>query len=143
MNLKGFVLASVLALAIGGLESAVRAQSSAGRWVGSWATAVVGRPQLPPPPGPPAPAPFMRNACPAPATPPPVAPAPGQTFGPQPFMHFTNQTLRQIVHVSVGGSRAARRAQQPFRHRAAHHRRRPHCIAREGCGPSSLPAAVR
>jgi lysophospholipase L1-like esterase len=105
MKLKGFVLASALALAIGGLDSAVRAQPSTGRWVGTWATALVGRPQLPPPPGPPAPAPFMRNACPAPAVPPPVAPAPGQTFGPQPFMHFTNQTLRQIVHVSVGGTR--------------------------------------
>jgi lysophospholipase L1-like esterase len=106
MNLKRFVLAGAFALAIGGLESGIRAQSSSGRWVGTWATAVVGRPQLPPPPGPPAPAPFMRNACPAPAAPPPVAPMPGQTFAPQPFIHFTNQTLRQIVHVSVGGSRA-------------------------------------
>jgi lysophospholipase L1-like esterase len=37
---------------------------------------------------------------------PPVAPAPGQTFAPQPYVHFTNQTLRQIVHTSVGGSKA-------------------------------------
>ena len=47
----------------------------------------------------------MPSACPAPAAPPPVPP-PGQTYGPQPFAHFTNQTLRQIVHTSVGGSRA-------------------------------------
>ena len=46
MNLKSFVLASALALAIGGLESAVRAQSSAGRWVATWSTALVGRPQI-------------------------------------------------------------------------------------------------
>jgi lysophospholipase L1-like esterase len=46
----------------------------------------------------------MQNACPPPAAP-AVTPAPGQTFGPQPFVHFTNQTLRQIVHVSAGGSR--------------------------------------
>jgi lysophospholipase L1-like esterase len=46
----------------------------------------------------------MPSACPPPVTP-PVTPAPGQTFGPQPFVPFTNQTLRQIAHVSVGGSR--------------------------------------
>ena len=28
-----------------------------------------------------------------------------QTFAPPPFVHFTNQTLRQIVRTSVGGSR--------------------------------------
>ena len=43
---------------------------------------------------------------PLPAAPPPVAPPAGQTFAPQPFVHFTNQTLRQIVHTSIGGSRA-------------------------------------
>ena len=36
----------------------------------------------------------------------PVAPAPGQTFAPPPYVHLTNQTLRQIVHVTIGGSRA-------------------------------------
>jgi lysophospholipase L1-like esterase len=49
----------------------------------------------------------MRNACPAPpapATPPPAPPA-GSTFAPQPFVHFTNQTLRQVVRTSIGGSR--------------------------------------
>ena len=83
------------------------ARSSAERWVGTWSTALVGRPQMPPPPGPPAPAPFMRNACPAPPAPanPPAAPPPASTFAPPPFMHFTNQTLRQIVRTSVGGSR--------------------------------------
>jgi lysophospholipase L1-like esterase len=68
------------------------AQSAAEHWVGTWSTSEVGRPQTPPAvmPGPP---PFMANQCP-PA--PPPAPA---------FMHFSNQTLRQIVHTSIGGSR--------------------------------------
>ena len=49
----------------------------------------------------------MPNACPAPAAPatPPAVPPPGVTFAPPPFVHFTNQTLRQIVRTSVGGSR--------------------------------------
>jgi lysophospholipase L1-like esterase len=49
----------------------------------------------------------MRNACPAPPAPavPPASPTVGTTFGPAPFVHFTNQTLRQIVRTSVGGSR--------------------------------------
>jgi lysophospholipase L1-like esterase len=94
---------AMLALAIGTFEPAPRAQG-ADRWVGTWATALVGRPQMPPPPGPPGPPPFMRNACPAPASA-PVAPPPSVAFGPQPFTHFINQTLRQIVRTSVGGSR--------------------------------------
>src|SRR5262249_44381922 len=98
--------ASLLALAIGTLTANLQGQTSGGRWVSTWATAPVGRPLTPPPPGPPAPPPFMATACRTPPPPPPVAPPPGQTFGPQPFTHFTNQTLRQIVHVSVGGSRA-------------------------------------
>jgi lysophospholipase L1-like esterase len=77
------------------------------RWVGTWATAEVGRPQNPfaPAPGPPL-APVMVNTrCGPPATP-PVAPPPGQTFAPAPYMHFTNQTLRQVVRTSIGGSKA-------------------------------------
>jgi len=87
--------------------SGVLAQSGAAdRWVGTWATAEVGRPQNPIPPAGPPLRPFMVNTrCPAPATP-PVAPPPGQTFAPPPYIHFTNQTLRQIVHASIGGSKA-------------------------------------
>jgi lysophospholipase L1-like esterase len=50
----------------------------------------------------------MANTCPAPPAPavPPVQPAAGQTFAPQPYIHFTNQTLRQIVHTSIGGTTA-------------------------------------
>jgi lysophospholipase L1-like esterase len=101
---------AVAALALGfvllSMGSDTFAQSgTADRWVGTWTTAEVGRPQTPvlPPPGPP---PFMANTrCPAPPAP-PVASPPGQTFAPPPFIHFTNQTLRQIVHASIGGSKA-------------------------------------
>ncbi len=59
-------------------------------WVGTWMVAHIGRPQNPPPP-------------PVPLTP----PAQGQTAAPapMPFMHFNNQTLRQIVRTSIGGRR--------------------------------------
>jgi lysophospholipase L1-like esterase len=63
---------------------------STARWVGTWSTSEVGRPQTPPPPAPALP-PFQANQCPAA---PPAAPT---------FMHFNNQTLRQIVHSSIGG----------------------------------------
>jgi lysophospholipase L1-like esterase len=105
-SVKSVAIASVLALALGMGRPVVRAQPSSGHWVGTWTTSLVGRPQLPPPPAPPAPPPFMPSACPPSTAPPPVAPPPGQTYGPQPFTHFTNQTLRQIVHASIGGSRA-------------------------------------
>src|SRR5688500_6594454 len=104
-NEKRIVVTLLLVAALTTLQPALQAQSTE-RWVGTWATALIGRPQMPPPPGPPAPAPFMRNACPAPppAANPAQAPA-GTTFGPAPFTHFTNQTLRQIVRASIGGSR--------------------------------------
>ena len=100
--------AAVLALVLAILRPAPEAlaQGAAGdRWVGTWATAEVGRPQNPVSPAP-GPAPFMANSrCPAPPAP-PVPPPPGQPFAPPPYMQFTNQTLRQIVHTSIGGSKA-------------------------------------
>jgi len=48
---------------------------------------------------------MANTRCPAPPAP-PVASPQGQTFAPPPFIHFTNQTLRQIVHTSIGGSKA-------------------------------------
>jgi lysophospholipase L1-like esterase len=69
------------------------AQNAGGdHWVGTWSTSEVGRPHTPPPPAPALP-PFQTNQC-------PPAPAPAPTF-----MHFNNQTLRQIVHTSIGGSK--------------------------------------
>jgi hypothetical protein len=98
----------VVALAIVLLRTAPEplAQSGAAdRWVATWTTAEVGRLQTPAPPVP-GPAPFMANTrCPAPLTPPVAAP-PGQTFAPPPYIQFTNQTLRQIVHSSIGGIKA-------------------------------------
>jgi lysophospholipase L1-like esterase len=77
-------LSAVIVAAAVWQSSAARAQSVRPPWVGTWATAVVGRPQ----------------------TPPPVLPATGQTAAvPAPFVHFSNQTLRQVVRVSLGGSR--------------------------------------
>jgi lysophospholipase L1-like esterase len=98
---------AVLAATLVALHPPVLAQGAGEHWVGTWATAEVGRQQAPAPPAPALP-PFMANSCPAPPAPavPPPAPPPGQTFAPQPFTHFTNQTLRQIVHTSVGGSKA-------------------------------------
>src|SRR5262245_31551979 len=107
-NRRGSMVAALVAtaLAIVWLDSSLRAQSgSSDPWVGQWATAEVGRPQNPIPPAGPALRPFMANRCAAPAAP-PVQPPPGQTFAPPPYLHFTNQTLRQIVHTSIGGSRA-------------------------------------
>jgi lysophospholipase L1-like esterase len=83
------------------------AQSAADRWVGTWGTAEVARAQNPNPPNtnPPL-APFMQNnRCPAPPAP-PAAQAPAQPPQPAPFQHFNNQTLRQVVHTSIGGSKA-------------------------------------
>jgi lysophospholipase L1-like esterase len=72
------------------------------RFVASWATAVVARPQ-----GPPALAPVPPGS---PCAPPTFGPPQGrQGGGPPPTppapLNFSNQTLRQIVHVSLGGER--------------------------------------
>ena len=72
-------------------------------WIGTWSTAEVGRPLSPLPPAPLLP-PFTANQCPTPPTS-AVMPPPGQSFAPLPFTHFTNQTLRQIVHTSIGGAK--------------------------------------
>src|SRR4051812_6633246 len=95
-----------LLLLLTAVHPSLDAQTTGEHWVGTWATADVGRTQTPPiPAGGPGPAPFMASACPAPPAPavPPVQPAAGQTFAPQPYMHFTNQTLRQIVRTSITG----------------------------------------
>jgi hypothetical protein len=95
-----------LAFVLVGTCTVALAQSAATeRWIGTWATAEVGRPQNPVPAVPALP-PFMANTrCGAPPAP-TIAPPPGQTFAPPPFLQFTNQTLRQIVRTSIGGSKA-------------------------------------
>jgi len=85
-SMRRLVLTGLTALLL--LQPA-RAQQG-NHWVGTWMVAHIGRPQTPP----------------VPATPPP---APGTTTAPAAppaFMHFNNQTLRQIVRTSIGGSRA-------------------------------------
>lgn len=100
------------------------AQTRNENWVGTWATALVSRgqgiggrgqgPATPPAvqtPGAPAPA---GGAAVAPAIVPPGGPGPGgqaapggrgRGGGPQPPVAISNQTIRQVVRVSVGGNR--------------------------------------
>src|SRR5262245_48538535 len=87
---KSLQMTLVVAALVAG-SVVLRAQSRANEhWVGTWATAEVGRPQNP-----------------APAVLAPAAAGQSQTppAAPAPFLHFNNQTLRQIVHSSIGGSR--------------------------------------
>ncbi|MGE0393911.1 MAG: SGNH/GDSL hydrolase family protein [Vicinamibacterales bacterium] len=65
-----------LALALAATAAPAGAQWSQDFWIATWATAVVGRPQSPQPPSAPS------------------------------WLHLTNQTIRQIVHTSMGGSSA-------------------------------------
>ena len=100
--LRNILSAAVLLVAF---HSSAFAQAQLYRWAGTWDRMKSTSAESFTTPGP-ALAPFMPNMrCGAP-TPPPVAPPPGQTFAPAPYIHFTNQTLRQIVRTTIGGSRA-------------------------------------
>ena len=106
----------VLAISSVGLAQGGRA---AEHWVGAWSTAVVvatpvaapgaGRGAPPGAPGQPAAQPQPTAAAPAPPAGQlqqvaPVGPPPGPP-GPPPVRNFNNQTLRLIVHTSIGGDR--------------------------------------
>jgi lysophospholipase L1-like esterase len=79
---------SCAAILLGPLLSLSAASNE--HWVGTWATAVVTRPQAP------------RSA----SSEQPATPAPGaQPAGLPAALSLNNQTLREIVHVSIGGSR--------------------------------------
>ena len=75
-------LLAALALTVAIAPARPLAQGARDFWISTWATALVGRPHTPP----------------------------AQTLPPQPASagstHFSNQTLRQIAHVSMGGSSA-------------------------------------
>jgi lysophospholipase L1-like esterase len=87
-SMRRWVLTGLAALLL--LQPAGAQQGE--HWVGTWMVAHIGRPQNPPAPvAPPAPAPGTTTAPPA---------------APPAFMHFNNQTLRQIVRTSIGGTRA-------------------------------------
>lgn len=104
--MRSIMVVAAAAIALVFLQPLAFAQSAAAdSWVATWTTAEVGRPQNPFPPAP-AQRPFMDNTrCQAPAAPPAASPS-GQPFAPPPYIHFTNQTLRQIVHTSIGGTKA-------------------------------------
>lgn len=89
-------------LGVAGMPPTLQAQAGRGgdHWVATWATAVVARPQAPQAPLPAVPG----LPCQAPLS---FGPGPGrQGGGPPPApLNFNNQTLRQIVHVSLGGER--------------------------------------
>jgi lysophospholipase L1-like esterase len=89
---SALVAAAVLSLCLLALHPATHAQSarSGEHWVGTWTTSEVGRPQNPPPL----------------PTPPRTVTGTGQPPSSPPFPHFNNQTLRQIVHTSIGGTQA-------------------------------------
>ena len=109
------LLTALLALA---LASPVVAQSKNEKWVATWATALVSRPLPGPraggpgPGGPPVAPAIVVPPSGAPATPaappaPPAAPAAGGGGGRGfvPPATVNNQTLRQIVRTSIGGSK--------------------------------------
>src|SRR3954471_14273532 len=79
-----------LVLALLAVHPMVAQSGNGTRWVGTWTTSEVGRPQTPPAPAPPAPI-----AAPVAGQTPLPPPAPVAAV-PAPFMHFSNQTLRQI-----------------------------------------------
>jgi lysophospholipase L1-like esterase len=100
------------ALSILVLVGTVSLSGASEHWVGTWATAVVVRPQAPPAGAPPIappqlPATGIPNACAPAAFGPGPGPAPGRGGGqgPPAPLNFKNQTLREIVHVSLGGDR--------------------------------------
>ena len=108
------LLTIIVVLAAPGVVSLAQGGRTAEHWVGAWSTAVVvatpvaapapaaGRGAAPVAAGQPVPvAPIQPPGAAAPAGPPPgAAPA-----GPPPVRNFNNQTLRLIVHTSIGGDR--------------------------------------
>ena len=107
----------VALLVCGAAVPALSQQRADQRWVATWATALVSRP-LPVPGGAPGAGGPPPNASGAPAAPgaqasapaaPPGAGGTPSNAGPRPVVPppatVTNQTIRQIVHTSVGGNR--------------------------------------
>jgi len=100
MRSQRIAVAVALVFALGTLS--VRAQQSSGNehWIGAWATADTWRPAVIPPP------PAAPPLVPVPLAPAVAAPQAGAgRAAPPPLQHFHNQTLRQIVHTTIGGDR--------------------------------------
>jgi hypothetical protein len=109
-TIRWHVLAIMLALFVCADGRSPWAQGrNEGRWVGTWATALVARPQAPqgqtPPAQPPPPNAGPASQTQAGPTAPPQPPQGRGGPGALPPLNFSNQTLRQIVHTSVGGDR--------------------------------------
>jgi lysophospholipase L1-like esterase len=114
---RRLLVALVASVVIGVAVPALSQQRADERWVATWATALVSRPlPVPGTPGPGGPPPTASGAAAAPgaqAGAPAAAPAAGSApppnAGPRPGIPppatVTNQTIRQIVHTSVGGNR--------------------------------------
>jgi lysophospholipase L1-like esterase len=86
-------------------ELVAQSGGSNDHWVGTWATAVVSRDPRPQPPAAPQ---GQAQAAPAQGQAAPQgqpAAGGGQAQPPQPQLNFNNQTIRQIVHTSIGGDR--------------------------------------
>jgi lysophospholipase L1-like esterase len=89
----------------------VSASAAGDHWVATWATAVVTRPQPPPAgqaPAAPAQMPLTASGQPNACQPAAFGPGPGAGRGNGPApppLNFRNQTLREIVHISLGGDR--------------------------------------
>ena len=104
-----FVLMPIV-VALVAMAPASGAKKSSDYWVGTWTTALVIRPAGPPggPPGAGGPPPAGPNGPPTagPNAPPPAGPgAPAGAPRPPPPATVQNQTLREIVHTSVGGAK--------------------------------------
>jgi len=110
MKLRLLAGVAALACVLASGSWTIQAQNRGDRWVGTWATAVVARPQpvpggQPPPPQLPLTASGQPNACQPAVFGPPPGGARGGGPAPPPPVNFKNQTLRQIVHASLGGDR--------------------------------------
>lgn len=106
-DLARIVLAVAIAWCLAAVQSDLFAQGArpGEHWVGTWATAVVARAPIPPAPQ------AAQNQAPqsglqGAASPGQALPAQGQNAqAPRPPLNFSNQTVRQIVHTSIGGDR--------------------------------------
>ena len=95
-----FMSAAAIVITLLCVQSAAWAQGAGEHWVGAWGTAVVGRAVRPPAGrgGGAAPQAQAPQGTPAAA---PVAAAPP----PAPPINFSNQTIREVVHLTIGGER--------------------------------------
>jgi lysophospholipase L1-like esterase len=100
------VLAGVLML--GGLRLSGQQSGAASHWVGIWSTAETWRPPaaaVPSAAPPLVPSPTPTPAPPAASTSPATAQPAGGRGAPPPPVQFSGQTLRQMVHTTLGGDR--------------------------------------